>query len=78
MMSTLENEILEKFRQLDAEGQKRVRAAIASTPTDTFDYDQWFQDIEGIRQEIRAQHGGQLPTVNVVDILRDIRDGEDE
>jgi hypothetical protein len=78
----LEREVIEKFHQLDSAAQKRVREIInQETNSDegaAFDYDQWFREVEAIRQEIRSTNEGRLPSVDVVGILRDIRDGEDE
>jgi hypothetical protein len=83
-MQSLEYELIEKFRLLDKEAQKRVRALIEQE-TDIqqggesgFDYDAWFRDVEDLRQEMQTRHGGTLPTIDVVSLLRDIRDGEDE
>ena len=79
-MNTLEQEIIEKFRQLDQEARQRVRALIVEQEADAtvFDFDTWAAEVETIRQQIRASHGDQFPKISVVDILRDIRDGEDE
>jgi hypothetical protein len=83
-MHSLEYELIEKFRLLDKEAQKRVRALIEQE-TDIqqggesgFDYDAWFRDVEDLRQEMQTRHGGRLPTIDVVSLLRDIRNGEDE
>jgi hypothetical protein len=83
-MQSLEYELIEKFRLLDKEAQKRVRALIEQE-TDIqqggesgFDYDAWFRDVEDLRQEMQTRHGGKLPTIDVVSLLRDIRNGEDE
>lgn len=84
-MSTLEREVIEKFHQLDKDAQKRVRELIVQETDLTgqadasgFNYDAWFRDVESLRQEIRANHGDKLPPMDVVGMLRDIRDGEDE
>jgi hypothetical protein len=83
-MQSLEYELIEKFRLLDKEAQKRVRALIEQE-TDIqqggesgFDYDAWFRDVEDLRQEMQTRHGGRLSTIDVVSLLRDIRNGEDE
>ena len=83
-MHSLEYELIEKFRLLDKEAQKRVRALIEQE-TDIqqggesgFDYDAWFRDVEDLRQEMQTRHGGRLPTIDVVSLLSDIRNGEDE
>jgi hypothetical protein len=84
-MSTLEREVIEKFHQLDKDAQRRVRELIVQetdltreTDASAFDYDTWFREVESLRDEIRATHGHKLPSMDVVGILRDIRDGEDE
>ena len=79
-MNILEQEIIEKFRQLDREARQRVRALIVEQEADAavFDFDTWAAEVETIRQQIRASHGDQFPKISVVDVLRDIRDGEDE
>lgn len=78
-MSTLEREIIEKFHQLDREAQQRVRDLIVQeTEAPAFDYHTWFHDLEALRQQIRANHGNTLPPIDVISILRDIRNGEDE
>jgi hypothetical protein len=84
-MSTLEREVIEKFHQLDSDAQQRVRELIGhatpvTEPADAggFDYTAWFSDVESLRQEIHASRGTQGGAVDVVGILRDLRDGEDE
>lgn len=77
-MSVLEREIIEKFHQLDRDARKRVRELIMGSEEQAavFDYDAWFRDVESLRQEIRASHGNK--PMDVVGMLRDIREGEDE
>ena len=82
-MSALEREIIEKFHQLQPAAKKRVLALIEQETAveieqAEFDYDGWFSDVETLRQQISASQGNQLPPVDVVGMLRDIRDGEDE
>lgn len=77
-MSALEREIIEKFQQLQPAAKQRVRALIEQDIASiTFDYDAWFRDVETLRQQIRTNQAGSTP-LDVVGILRDIRDGEDE
>jgi hypothetical protein len=79
MLDALEREIIEKFRQLDEEGQRRVRSVIEQEAGVTaFDFEQWVADIEALRQKNRAQHDDHRSTIDVVETLRQIRDGEDE
>jgi hypothetical protein len=85
-MSTLEHEIIEKFHQLQPAAKQRVRALIEQeiaseveqADTSEFDYAAWVSNVEAVRQQIRASHGDKLPAMDVVGMLRDIRDGEDE
>lgn len=85
-MSALEKEIIEKFHQLESSAKQRILALIEQevasevghADTATFDYEAWFREVETIRQQIRASHGNRLPSIDVVEMLRDIRDGEDE
>jgi hypothetical protein len=83
MMSALEREIMEKFHQLQPAAQQRIRVLIEqeTTPevaTTLFDYAGWFHRMDGLRETIRAGQNKALPSLDVVDLLRDIRDGEDE
>lgn len=84
-MSALEREVVEKFHQLDRDAQKRVLELIVQEANSEeqagaaeFDYDAWFRDVETLRQAIQVSHGDKLPSMDVVSLLRDIRDGEDE
>jgi hypothetical protein len=85
-MSTLEREIMEKFHQLRLTEKQRVQALIEQeiaaeveqADSSAFDYAAWLANVEAMRQQIRATHEGKLPSMDVVGILRDIRDGEDE
>lgn len=84
-MNALEREVIEKFHQLDKAAQKRVRELIVQqtdltgeTDASAFDYEAWFRDVELLRHEIRTSHGDKLHSMDVVGILRDIRNGEDE
>ncbi|MBL8133220.1 MAG: hypothetical protein JNL42_15270 [Anaerolineae bacterium] len=80
-MTTLEQEIIDNFHRLDRDARRRVRALIdreVDTDEIRFDYAAWFQDVEAVRQQIRAAHDGVLPEIDVVSILRDIRDDVDE
>jgi hypothetical protein len=84
-MSTLEREIIEKFHQLQPAAKLRVRALIEQEVAEfnqpdvpEFNYAAWLHDVEALRQQIRTSHGDKLPPMDVVGMLRDIRDGEDE
>lgn len=80
-MNTLEQEIIEKFHQLQPAAKQRVLASIEQNLASeneagsTFDHVAWFNSVETLRQQI---HTNKLPSIDVVGLLRDIRDGEDE
>ncbi len=73
-MSALEREIMEKFHQLQPAEKQRIRALIVQETTSEFDYAAWMRDIETLRREISASRG-MIPAADVIDMLRDIRDG---
>lgn len=85
-MSVIDREIIEKFHQLQPDAKQRVLALIeqevaaevVQAETSAFEYDTWFSNVEALRHQIRASHGDKQPALDVVGILRDIRDGEDE
>jgi glucan phosphorylase len=77
-MSALEQEIIEKFQQLEPHAKQRVRALIeqeiANEQKEAFDFDEWVRRIESFRREVLANK----PPIDAVAMLREIRDGEDE
>ncbi len=85
-MSALEREIVEKFQQLQPAAKQRVRMIIdlqadeeaKQAQASTFDFAAWQNSVDALRQQIRDSHAGKLPAMDVVGMLRDIRDGEDE
>lgn len=85
-MSALEQEIIEKFHLLQPAEKRRVRALIEQeiemeplhAESSSFDYTAWARDVDSIRQQIRAGLGNKQSGIDVVGMLRDIRDGEDE
>lgn len=83
-MSALEQEIIDKFQQLHPAAKQRVRLIIDQQAdqegwqASTFDFAAWGDGIEALRQQIRDSHDGKSPAIDVVGMLRDIRDGEDE
>jgi hypothetical protein len=81
-MNALESEIMEKFHQLPPAAKQRIRALIDRETTieveqldaSSFDYAAWFQEVEVLHKQIRST---QLPPIDVVGILRDIRNDDD-
>lgn len=75
-MSALEQEVIEKFRQLDHEARQRVFVVIqgelnADTVMEPFD--QWLVGMEQLRQEIVATFGEGYE-VDVQGLLDEIRE----
>jgi len=84
-MTILEQEIMDKFHQLNPAARQRVRrwieqetAVESESAVPPFNFAAWVGEINDLRQQISEQHGGAFPSVDVVDLLRGIRDGEDE
>jgi hypothetical protein len=77
ILSSLEREIIEKFHQLQPDAKQRIRALIEQeveqAEGSTFDYDAWFRDVETLRQQMHKH-----APIDIVGMLRDLRDGEDE
>ena len=84
-MSALEQEIIERFQQLQPAAKLCVKALIEQeieaesqqAQASTFDYVVWMREIDSIRQQIHAGLANKQSAIDVVGILRDIRDGED-
>lgn len=72
-MSALEREVIDKFRQLQPDAQRRVLAFIeretAAGEPAAFDYEGWFREVELLRRQVQAGTGG----IDGVGVLRDIR-----
>lgn len=83
-MATLEQEVLEKFNQLDPVAKQRVKRKIQDEDFTTddrsgthFDFEKWLARVAEIRERVRLRNGGVFPKMDVVQMLREIRD-EDE
>lgn len=80
-MSAVDHHLLELFHRLRPAAQKRVLALIeheiaaeqGSPGMQAFDFATWVDEITTIRRET-----GPMATVDVVGLLRDLRDGDDE
>jgi hypothetical protein len=80
-MNALEHEIIQKYLQLDREARQRVRTLIDQqdqADASAFDFDSWLRDAETLRKQMRGSQDGTQPPIDVVGVLRDIRDGVDE
>ena len=73
-MSALEQEIYEKFQQLDDSAKQRVLQHL-NAGTQPFDWQEWFRRVEAVNAQMRAESGSREP-VDVVGQLRQIREDE--
>jgi hypothetical protein len=77
---------MERFHQLPPAAKHRVRALIdqeidladEQPAVPSFDYATWFQEVERLREQIRSNFGNKSSPIDVVSILRDIRDDDDK
>ena len=80
-MSILEQEIIEKFQQLEIDAQQRVLQSLAQrlqqaekTP---FDFIAWLEDAEAARITLRPDASGHAPSASeLVNEVREERDGD--
>ena len=57
-MTTVEQEILEKFQQLDSESKRRILASLEQeVNAPTMDLGQWLEQATGFRGRLRAKYG---------------------
>jgi len=75
-MSALEQEIIDKFRQLDHSARQRVLATIereAEPEQATFDYAAWWADVDALQADIRSRIG-ESGTVGALSLLDELRE----
>jgi hypothetical protein len=72
-MSTLEREVIEKFRQLAPDARQRVLQTLSSTAQSSFDYDAWWAEVETLQAEIGVRIGdtGTIGSLSLLDELRE-------
>jgi hypothetical protein len=76
VMTSLEQEIYEKFQQLDGKARQRMIARLQETVAAAFDWDDWIARVNTLQTEVRATQGHDY-RVDVVGLLREIREDED-
>lgn len=77
-MSALEQEIIDKFRQLDHSAKQRVLSVIEreakNVPEEAvFDYAAWWAEVEALQADIRSRIGdsGTVGALSLLDELRE-------
>jgi len=84
MMSALEREIIEKFRQLDQAAQKRVRDWILHEADESpalarqaFNDESWRAEVEAAQATLRPDASGHIPSASeLLDEIREERDAD--
>lgn len=73
MINLLEQEIIEKFRQLDPTARQRVLQMLADTARASFDYAGWWAEVDALQADIRARIGdtGAVGSLSLLDELRE-------
>ena len=72
-MITLEQEIYEKFQQLDRDTQQRLIERLQGEITSEFDWNDWIERVNALQSEVSAVYGKDY-RVDVVSLLREIRE----
>jgi hypothetical protein len=72
-MSALEQEIVEKFQQLDTSAKQRVLAHLEQAAQSSFNYANWWADVEALQNELQARLGNQA-TVGALSLLDELRE----
>jgi hypothetical protein len=78
-MDALEQEVIEKFHQLDKAAQQRVREVIlrATEPPTPFDYAAWWAEVEALNITMRPDASGRIPSASeLVNEVREERDAD--
>jgi hypothetical protein len=77
-MSALEDEIVEKFRLLDKDAQRRVLETIQVdfNRAQPFDHADWSARVDALKAEIKARRGDEGPAA--LDLLWELREEESE
>lgn len=73
-MSALEQEIYEKFQQLDDTAKQRVLHQL-NIQSKSFDFNAWLSRIRAVQETIRQEEGADY-WIDVVGLLREVREEE--
>ena len=72
-MTILEQEIIEKFQQLDRDAQARVLQSLREATKGSFDYAAWWSGIDALQADLRNRVGDDQTTgaLSLLDELRE-------
>lgn len=71
-MSVFEEEIVEKFHLLEPLAQQRVLQTLAAELQTTFDYQEWWAQVDALQRRMKA-HIGEGETVGALSLLDELR-----
>ena len=71
-MSTVEQEIVEKFHQLEPDAKQRVLDTLFVDLRSSFDYADWWAKVDALQASIQA-HLGDQDTVGALSLLDELR-----
>ncbi|MEP7288712.1 MAG: hypothetical protein ABI947_23415 [Chloroflexota bacterium] len=74
-MSALEQEIIEKFHRLEPAAKQRVLDMLTSNTQSSFDYADWWAQVEALQVNIRSRLGEGV-TVGALSLLDELREEE--
>jgi hypothetical protein len=72
-MSALEQEIVEKFQQLDSKAKQRVLLLLEGTMQRSFDYANWWANVETLQREMKTRLGDKA-AVGALSLLDELRE----
>lgn len=72
-MNVLEQEIIDKFQQLEPDARQRVLQKLTDTAQSSFDYDGWWAEVEALQADIRSRIG-ETGTVGALSLLDELRE----
>ena len=72
-MHVIEQEIIEKFQQLDPEAKQRILHALSDSIRRSFDYDKWWDEVNTLQAEIRNRLGANA-TIDAISLLDELRE----
>lgn len=72
-MSTLEQDIIEKFQQLQSDAKHRVLRILSDSVESSFDYATWWEDVDTLQADIRTRLG-ETQKVGALSLLDELRE----
>jgi hypothetical protein len=72
-IAALEQEIFEKFQQLDRQAQQRLIERLKGEITSEFDWKDWIARVNALQSKVHATYGKDH-RVDVMGLLREIRE----